>query len=380
MRIVYIYPALNTVGGADRVIVDKSNYFADKLGYEVYIITAQQKGMPSFFALSEKVKQIDLGVDFNKQYKHSFFVRGLIYMYLQILYKNKLTKTLKNLNADFSLTTISRDIDFIHTIKDGSIKIAEAHCPKHFLRNLHRMEQKNFLYRLSGKIWTSKLEKAVKKFSAFVVLTKQDSESWQSIRECKVIPNPLPFYPTEQSDCKNKQIISVGRLYKEKGYERLIEAWALVIRKHPEWKINIYGDGILLEPLTQLVQKKGLENSFFFRGPVKNITDKYLESAFYVKSSHFEGFGMVLIEAMSCGLPVISFNCPVGPSTIIEDGEDGFLVENGNIELFADKICYLIENEDIRIQMGQMAKKNVSRFNQDIIMQEWINLFHSLKN
>lgn len=380
MRIVYIYPALSTIGGADRVIVDKSNYFAEKLGYDVYIVTAHQKGLRSFFALSDKVKKIDLGVDFNKQYQHSFFIRGIIYMYMLVVYKRRLTKTLKTLKADFTLTTISRDIDFIHSINDGSIKIAEAHCPKHYLRNLYLMEERNCLYKLSGKIWTRKLEEAAKKFKAFVVLTDEDAESWKNIRECTVIPNPLPFYPKNQSECKNKQILSVGRLYKEKGYERLIDIWSLVTRKHPEWKINIYGNGILLKSLTNLVHKRGLDDSFFFCGPVSNIMDKYLESAFYVKSSLFEGFGMVLIEAMSCGLPVISYNCPVGPSTIIHDGEDGFLIEDGNSQMFADKICYLIENEDIRIQMGTKARENVKRFSQDIIMQKWINLFQTLKN
>ncbi|MFA7044022.1 MAG: glycosyltransferase family 4 protein [Bacteroidales bacterium] len=380
MRLIYIYPSLTTVGGADRVIVDKANYFAEKCGYEVYIVTAHQNGQPSFFPLSEKVKHIDLGVNFNEQYRHSFFVRGFIYLKLLRIYKKKLSNVLNELKADFTLTTISRDIDFLHSIKDGSIKIAESHAPKQYVRNLHLMQNRNFLYQISGKIWIKKLEKAAKKFAAFVVLTQKDADSWSGVRSSTIIPNSLPFFPQQESNCKGKQIISVGRLYAEKGYDRLIEAWEIVAPKYPDWKINIYGNGELRGYLTELINKKGLSDSLILKDPVNNIIDKYVESSFYVMSSRFEGFGMVLIEAMACGLPVISFDCPMGPSNIINNNEDGFLVKDGDIQQFAEKICYLIDHEGIRIQMGQKARENVKRYNQETIMQKWIELFQSLKN
>ncbi|MFA6335909.1 MAG: glycosyltransferase family 4 protein [Bacteroidales bacterium] len=379
MRIIYIYPALTTVGGADRVIVDKASYLAEKFGYEVFILTANQSGKPFFFPLSEKVKFIDLGVNFNEQYGHSFFVRGFIYLKLLRLYKSKLSYLLKELKADFTLTTISRDIDFLLSIKDGSKKIAESHVPKQFVRNLHLMQRRNLLYRIAGKIWTKRLEKAAAKFDAFVVLTQQDAESWSKIRSCTVIPNPLPFFPERASDCKGKQIISVGRLYEEKGYDKLVKAWSLISNKHKEWKIYIYGVGEMKDFLTGLIREKGVSDSLFLMDPVNNIVEKYLESSFYVMSSRFEGFGMVLIEAMACGLPVISFDCPVGPSNIIIDNEDGFLVDEGNIRQFAEKMSFLIENEDIRVKMGQKARENIRRYDQDIIMLKWDELFRSLK-
>jgi len=380
MRLIYIYPALTTVGGADRVIVDKANYFAEKCGYEVYIVTTHQNGQPSFFPLSEKVKHIDLGVNFNEQYRHSFFVRGFIYLKLLRIYKKKLSNVLNELKADFTLTTISRDIDFLHSIKDGSIKIAEAHISKKYLRNLHLMQKGNFLYRIAGKIWEYRLEKAVKKFNAFVVLTQKDADNWKMIRSCTIIPDSLPFFPNKVSDCKKKQILSVGRLYEQKGYDMLIEAWLLVVKKHPDWKLYIYGSGELQEYLIGLIIKKGLSDSLFIKEPIKNIVDKYIESSLYVMSSRFEGFGMVLVEAMACGLPVISFDCPDGPSDIIANNEDGILVENGNIQQLAEKMSYMIEHEEIRVQMGQRARENVKRYNQETIMQKWIELFQSLKN
>jgi len=379
MKIVYIYPALTTVGGADRVIVDKANYFADRCGYEVYIVTAHQNGRPSFFKVSEKVKHVDLNVNFDEQYHHSFFVRGFIYLRLLHVYKKKLSILLKELKADFTLTTISRDVDFLNSIKDGSLKIAEAHVSKKFLRNLHLMQDHGFLYKIAGILWNKRLEYAAKRFDAFVVLTEQDAKNWKKIRYCNVIPNSIPFYPEIPSTCINKKVISVGRFYAQKGFDFLIDAWSLIVIQHPGWELNIYGNGELEDELTKSISNKNLADSIFLKKPVKNISDKYQESSLYVMSSRFEGFGMVLIEAMACGLPVISFNCPDGPSDIITDNEDGFLVENENVQLLAEKISVLIENEDLRIDMGQKARENVKRYSQDIVMQKWIDLFQSLK-
>jgi len=379
MKIVYIYPALTTVGGADRVIVDKANYFAEKCGYDVYIVTAHQNGLPSFFPLSDKVKHLDLDVNFNEQYAHSFLVRGLIYLRLLRIYKKRLSKLLTELKPDFTLTTISRDIDFLNSIQDGSYKIAEAHVSKKYLRNLHLLQDRSLPYRLVGKLWTNRLENAAKKFDALVVLTQQDAQNWEKIRTSTVIPNSIPFFPAHPSSCKNKKVISVGRYYAQKGFDLLIEAWDIVAKKHPDWELSIYGNGELQEDLSKSIESKGLTKSIFLKTPVSNIVEKYTESSFYVMSSRFEGFGMVLVEAMACGLPVLSFNCPDGPSDIIANGIDGYLIENGNIQMLAEKISELIEKEDLRFLMGENARKNVQRYNQDFIMQKWIDLFHSLK-
>ncbi len=379
MRIAYIYPALTTIGGADRIIVDKANYFAEKLGYEVYIITAHQCGLPFFFPLSERVTHQDLQVNFNEQYRHSFLIRGFIYLKLLITYKKRLSSLLCRIKADFVITTISRDIDFIHSIKDGSIKIAEAHTPKENLRNLHLFEQKSLPYRITGRIWRRRMETAARKFGAFVVLTEKDAENWKNIRTCNVIPNSIPFYPETSSSCTNKQVISVGRLYPEKGYERLIQIWSIVSPKHPDWKLTIYGNGELKEMLSDMIIRHSLSDTLVISDPVSDIIDKYVESSIFTMTSRFEGFGMVLIEAMACGLPVISFDCPTGPSNIIKNNEDGILVKDGDIPGYAHNLCNLIEHEELRKEMGQKARINILRFSQDEVMKKWVDLFHSLK-
>ena len=109
----------------------------------------------------------------------------------------------------------------------------------------------------------------------------------------------------------------------------------------------------------------------------QNIVEKYCESSIFVLSSRFEGFGMVIIEAMACGVPPVSFTCPCGPKDIITDGKDGLLVENGDIEGLADKICYLIEHEDVRRKMGIQARTDVERFKIEHIAREWKKLFET---
>lgn len=378
MRIAYIYTALVTVGGADRVVTEKANYLADKMGHDVYIITDSQNNRQPAFPLSDKVKHIDLDVNFDKQYHHGLVVRSYYYFSLMRLYKKRLTKLLNEIKADVVITTLGRDLDFLTKLKDGSKKVGESHIAKQYTRNFHLLEARGFPYKPIAQYWRRKQEKAVKRLDAFVVLTQYDAKSWSPIKVAEIIPNSLPFYTDESSSLNKKKIITVGRLSEQKGFDLLISAWSLIAMRHPEWELHLYGEGELENELRKSIIQHGLKDSFILHKPVKNIKEKYLESSIYVMSSRFEGFGMVLIEAMACGVPCISFDCPHGPSYIIKDGEDGILVENGNVEKLADAISSLIVDEEKRTEMGKAAKRNVVRYSQENIMQQWENLFNKL--
>lgn len=380
MKIVYIYTALVTVGGADRVVTEKANYLAEVLGHDVYIITDSQNGRQPVFPLSTKVKHIDLDVNFDKQYHHGLLVRAYYYFSLMHLYKKRLGKLLDEIKADVVITTLGRDLDFLTKLKDGSKKVGESHIAKQYTRNFHLMEARGFPYKQIAKYWRRKQEKAVKKLDAFVVLTQYDAESWEEIKVANIIPNSLPFYTEESSSLDKKRIITVGRLSEQKGFDLLVSAWSFITKKHPDWEIHLYGEGELENELKKSITQNGIEDSFIIHKPVKNIKEKYLESSIYVMSSRFEGFGMVLIEAMACGVPCISFDCPHGPSYIIKDGEDGILVENGNVEQLAEAISTLITDTDKRFAMGKAAKQNVLRYSQENIMKQWESLFYKLTN
>lgn len=379
MKIAYIYTALTTVGGADRVVTEKANYFAEKYGFDISVITDSQKDRPPVFPLSNKVKLIDLGIDFGQQYKYRFIRRGLCYFKLMTLYKCKLKELLCKSKFDIVISTCGRDLDFLCDIKDGSLKVGESHIAKKFCRNFHLMEARGFPYKQVAKYWRCKQEQAVKRLDAFVVLTQQDADSWKEVRNACVIPNSLPFYPSGHSTCENKKIITVGRLNEQKGYDLLIPAWDIVQKHVAGWTLNIFGDGELYPSFISEIKKRKLSDSLHIYPSCKDIETKYLDSSIYVMSSRFEGFGMVLLEAMSCGVPCISFDCPYGPSTIIHEKENGLLVENGNIEALAHAIIWMIEHENERKQMGLNAKKSVQKFSPDNIMRLWLDLFHALK-
>ena len=380
MKIAYIYTALVTVGGADRVVTEKANYLADKRGHEVYIITDSQNNRQPIFPLSDKVKHIDLNINFDKQYHHGLVIRAYYYFSLMRLYKKRLGKLLDEIKADVVITTLGRDLDFLTKLNDGSKKVGESHIAKQYTRNFHLMEVLGFPYKQIAQYWRRKQEKAVKKLDAFVVLTQYDAESWKEIKVANIIPNSLPFYTAESSSLDKKQIITVGRLSEQKGFDLLVSAWSFIAKKHPDWELHLYGEGELENELKKQILHNQLGQSVIIHKPVKNIKEKYLESSIYVMSSRFEGFGMVLIEAMACGVPCISFDCPHGPSYIIKDGEDGILVENGNVEQLAEAISTLITDTDKRVAMGKAAKQNVLRYSQENIMKQWESLFYKLTN
>lgn len=378
MKIVYIYTSLTTIGGADRIVTQKANYLADELGHEVYIVTDSQNGRRTSFPLSSKVRHIDLGINFDRQYNYPIILRFFIYQVLMRRYKKKLKDFLQLHKPDIVISTLGRDMDFLTSMNDGSLKIGESHIAKPFMRNLHLLEAKGGLYKLMAKYWRKKQEKAISQLDAFVVLTPEDASSWESVRSANVIPNMMTIEPNLLSSCKAKKVVSVGRYCEQKGYDLLIETWKFVAEKHPDWQIDIYGEGELQNQLQKQIEELGLQEQIKLYPPVSDIENKYSESSIYVMSSRFEGFGLVLTEAMNCGLPCISFDCPYGPSRIIQHDEDGLLVENGNVTALAESICYMIEHEDRRITMGQKARQNIQRFSKASIMAKWNNLFQSL--
>lgn len=377
MKVTYIYTALVTKGGADRVITNKANWLAEH-GYDVMVITDTQLGREPIYPLSPKVVLYDLAIDFSLEYGHSLPVRAWWYFKLMHLYRKKLTNELLKRKSDIVITTLGRDLDFLTKINDGSVKIGESHIARQFSRNFHLMEKKGGLHKLIARIWRKKQERDVSKLDALVLLTQADADSWNGVTRTYVIPNPTPFYPAESSSCENNNAICVGRLNEQKGYEYLIDAWTIVSQRHPDWILNVYGSGEIKEQLLNRIKERGVQNSLFIHDPVNNIVEKYLESSLYIMSSRFEGFPMVLLEAMSCGLPCISFNCPNGAKDLIQDGRNGFLVEYLNVTQLAESICRLIEDSSLRKQFGESAKVYVQKYLPDSIMIFWAELFKSI--
>jgi glycosyltransferase involved in cell wall biosynthesis len=223
----------------------------------------------------------------------------------------------------------------------------------------------------------AQLDKNVKRLDRFVVLTHEDATYWKGMTNLTVIPNPITINQGQHTNGQSKQVIAVGRYTNQKGFDLLISAWKTVNKKHPDWILNIYGGGNK-DAYQKQIDEVGLTNVIKCNGPVSNIAEKYQESSIFVLSSRFEGLPLVLMEAMSVGLPPVAFTCPCGPRDIIHDGEDGILCENGNIEELAEGICQLIENEQLRQEMGQKAAQNIQRYTIDNIMKQWDELFQEI--
>ena len=377
MKILYAVGAVNLPGGYDRIIIEKANYLAEH-DHDVIITVASHALVKPYYPISEKVRLIDFNIDFHQQYRHGLFYRAYLYFSLMRQYRNALENLLYSEQPDVVISTLGREIDFITGIQDGSIKIGESHIAKDYVRNLHLMECRGSLYRMIATIWRKKIERNVRKLAALVLLTQHDANSWEGFTKTVVIPNSLPFYPPHGSSCENKQVIFVGRLNEQKGLEYLVDTWAKVNLKHPDWVLHMYGEGEQKQLLSQMIEEAGLERVIISHPPTSMIKEKYLESSMFLLTSRFEGLPMVILEAMACGLPVVSFDCPYGPADMIKDGEDGFLVEYLNTDEAAQRVCQLIENPELRKTMGMQARVNVQRYNRDVVMKQWTDLFESL--
>lgn len=377
MKIAYCIPSLYYPSGMERVLTLKANYFAEHFGYDIHIILTDGKDKQPYYELHPSVTLHQLDINYDELYGFPLHKRITGYLGKQRLLKKRLNQCLCELRPDITISLLRRDINFINDVKDGSIKLGEIHFNKSNYRTFSDNRLPAFVQRTVKQYWRWQLIRQLRKLKRFIVLSHEDAAEWTELNNVNVIHNPLPFLPERQSDNSQKQVIAVGRYMPQKGFDRLIPAWAIVSKRHPDWILRIYGDG-MRQQLQQQIDSLGISSTCILEHSTPNIMDKYCESSIFVLSSRFEGFGMVIIEAMACGVPPVSFTCPCGPRDIISDGKDGLLVENGDIEGMAEKICYLIENDDIRKKMGKQARLDVDRFKIEHIAQQWKKLFEEL--
>ena len=379
MKVVYIYPAFINIGGADKIIISKANYMADQWGCEVFLVTDSQNGIEPFFPLSEKVHLVDLDINFFQQYQYGPVKRLMVYLRLMRKYEKALVKALVDISPDVIVSTFSRDAKFVGLYKKHSkATIAEVHTTKSNLRALPNLRLKGGMYKILANYIEHQLDASAKRFDEVVVLNALEEELWKPVRQVQVINNAVQYYPDEENTLSTKSVIYVGRAEYEKAPDRLIEIWKRVAQRHPDWTLRMFCTGAMLNELKDKVHQYGLDAQVLFMPPTKDMEREYMASAMCVLTSRFEGFPVVLQEAMGCGLPCISFNCPSGPRYLITDQEDGFLIENGNIEAFAEKVCTLIENEYLRRMLGRKAKQNIARYSKERIMGQWRSLFERL--
>lgn len=373
MKVVYCINGAYNSGGMERVLMNKANYLADVLGYEVLIVTTDRKGRIPFFTFSSNIRIIDLGINYINDKNNPLWIRLLKKQRKLFIHRKRLEALLKKERPDICISMFDMDAGFLYKIKDGSKKVLEYH----FSKNAKIIEATNPIVQWAQKLRIQRWTEMVQKYNYFVVLTEEDKEAWGNLSNIVVIPNALSSFPTEIASLNEKTVLSVGRISYQKGFDRLIKAWEIVHKSHPEWKLRIRGNGNK-EQLLQQIATLELDDSIQILPATSEIDTEYLNSSIYVMSSRYEGFPMVLLEAMSYGLPIASFSCPCGPKDIITHGIDGLLCEDGDIEELARTILLLIEDRSLREKIGRAAKQRSLDFSAEKIMKMWENLFVEL--
>lgn len=363
MRLAYCIHALNLSGGIERVVTTKANYLADVLGYEVHIITARQKGRKDFFRLSEKIVRHDL--DANDR------------MFL-FKYRKRLSRLLGEIRPDITVSVCDNSLYAVTTCSDGSAKLGEFHFShEKFLMKYGT----SAVGRLYASYRTRKLEKAVKRLDRFVVLTKADKADWEKVRKnVDQIYNPLSFMQDEPSPLSRKRCVAAGRLESQKNFKDLITAWKTVDRAHPDWTLSIFGKGSQKEALENQIKAEGLSGKVILEGNTNDIRKELLDSSCLVMSSRFEGFPMILLEGLATGLPIVSYDCPKGPSEIVTAGVNGYLAEVGDTATLAEGICRVIADEGLRRRFGAESKRRSGEFTLEKTMRKWDTLFKGVMN
>jgi len=373
MKIVYNILGLYNTGGMERIVCDKANYLVG-LGHDVTIITTDQKGKNFYYELDKRIKLIDLDVNYEIDYNRCLLKKLVDFFPRRRKHKRKLKETLYKLRADIVISTFRQETQFLCKIKDGSKKVLESH----FNRDVLLIYKRKGIWGIIDR-YNAYLDKfSVLKYDGFVVLTEEDKQLWGDLPNIEVIPNSNTFESTEYSDLNSKVAIAVGRYEYQKAFDELIKVWSIVNKAHPDWRLNIFGEGSQKEYLQGIIEELGLSEVVKLHPSTKDIRNEYLKSSFLVMTSVFEGLPMTLLEAQVLGLPMVSYACKCGPRDIIRDGENGFLIEGRDRVEMSRKIIELIENEELRKRMGRKSVEYSETFSREKIMSKWIDLFNRL--
>ena len=372
MRILYVFRSIAYWGGIERILVDKMNYLVSKYGYEVYMLTTDQGAHPIPYQINPEVHVEDMIICFHRQYKFRGLKRFLLAWRMERLFKEKVTEQIRIIKPDIILCTTANyvDMNVLAKTKGDIPLVIESHSI--FRQTLVdggiKRKYVNYMYR-----------KSFKKASTIVVLTEMDAIEWRKIHMCvKVIPDVVHLNEGSLSPLDVNRIIWVGRFDYQKRPLEMIELWRLIYPMFPNWHLDIFGEGEQRQLLEEVVDSLGM--NIHINPPTSLIFDCYRNSSILVSTSLFEPFGLVIPEAMSCGLPVVAYDCPFGPGSIISDSINGFLVKMDNREMMIKKICILMGDISLRREMGKAAFESASRFSANYIMPLWNNLFLSILN
>lgn len=373
LHIVYCIHGTYNSGGMERVLANKANYLVNH-GYQITIITTDQRGRSAYFPLDPRIQQIDIGINYTDTSKRFIVWAAIKHLIKTHQHKKRLGCLLLSLRADVVVSMFCNEVNFLYKINDGSKKVVEIHFSKDF----RKWYKRNIVWRWVDKYRDWRESGLVRHYACFVVLTEQDRLEWGNLHNICVIHNAALMTTAESAGLINKIVLAVGRLSYQKGYDILLKAWKQVITVYPDWKLRIVGDGEEKESLHQWIVLNHMEAHVEIPGATKRVKQEYLNSSIFVMSSRYEGLPMVLLEAASCGLPLVAFDCPCGPAEVIHDGINGLLVPMGDVNALAEALMSLMANPNRRIKMGLHAQESLEAFSEETVMQQWMALFEQI--
>lgn len=337
-KVLFVIYGLENRGGSERVATLLANNLVDN--YEVDIIC--RKGDRFAYQLDERINTVNLdksGINLILGFK----------------------KQIENNSYDFVV---------IHSMTKLTVSLLLAGLKHHNLITVEHISSES-----SGFILKTLKRLLYPKVNNIVVLTKKDAEFYNKLHDSvSVIRNPSPFASKPLYSSQSRKIIAIGSLIKRKGFDRLIEAWKDIEPLSKDFTLDIYGEGEEKENLLRLIEEYKLKK-IRLMGQTDNVYEIYKSASFFIMTSHFEGLPMVLIEAQSLGLPIVSYDCPYGPSEIITDGANGYLVEDNNKYLLVEKVLSLINNTQLRKSMSYNALANSKYYSIEEVKKRWLDLF-----
>lgn len=377
MKVVYILRDLAIVGGIERIVSDKINYLSHVDGIEVHVVflfsTAEREMV---FPLDDKVHIHYLSFSISEPYRHSFFVRYFKKKEQQREISESLRNCIESIGADIVIYNC-QSVDYVSNTYSNSKLIFESHVASQFLYK-DFVHNKFFLWNIYHKLKIAYRYYQIKKnVDCVVCITNDDAnDNWLGAKHLEVIPNFTKHCDKKEYNINSKIVIAAGRLSEQKRFSDAIAAWIPIAKKYPDWQLHIYGEGEQLDKLNSQISRFNLTEYVKILPFTDKLDLRFQESSFFLLSSLYEGFALVIAEAMMNGIPVVSYNCPYGPKDLVTD--NGILVENGNVEKLSEAILRMIENPNERVVMSEKSYKNIQSYNQDSVMKQWISLFHKL--
>ena len=352
-KIAFVLGNISLGAGTERAVTNLANAFSRDKDNQVFIVSinSENKDKP-YYPLNENIKVIHMNAGKGNKIQRLLRYNGIIGQLNRIMADNEI---------DYVLGTTHAFNILLSFVKGKVKKIGCEHMSYNACPKASRIIRKSRYRHLD----------------AVVLLTRMDRGHYDFLPKNKtyVIPNIRSFQPDKPAALDEKRIITVGRLDSQKGYDILVELAPALKNRIPDWKIDIYGSGGMKQQLEDRIKELDVRDFVFINEPIKQIREEFEKSSLYLMTSRFEGLPMVLLEAQACGLPIVSFNCPEGPADVINDGEDGYLVNDFNSEELVEKTARVALDDKLRKKMGSNAFKRSDRFSEEAVLKKWYSCF-----